>query len=114
MRKDIMRDKITYDDIKNYQHLFTTAPSFLLEMMAKKNSNLILKFNSSIMAHLEKLSDHEKDMLNSILSADIDDLQELMAEAYEKTHMKQYKILSNPKYRDFVELNINELRKILN
>ena len=38
----------------------------------------------------------------------------MMEDAYEKSNMKQYKILSNPKYREFVELNINELRKILN
>ncbi|WP_407413522.1 hypothetical protein [Methanobrevibacter sp.] len=109
-----MRDKITYEDVKMYQHLFKFVPAFLLERMAKKNSNLVLKFHSAITARLKKLSDHEKDMLNLILSSDIDDLQNLMAEAYEKSNMKQYKILSNPKYREFVELNINEIRKILN
>ena len=114
MRKDIMRDKITYDDIKKYQNLFTIAPAFLLEMMAKKKSNLILKFNSHVVAHLEKLSDNEKEMLDSILGSDIDDLQKLMAEAYEKSNIKQFKVLSNPKYKEFVELNINALRKILN
>lgn len=108
-----MRDKITYEDIERYQKLFAFAPAFLLEGMAKKNSNLVLKFHSHIAAHLEKLTDHEKDMLNIILNSDIDDLQKMMGEAFKKTNMKQYQILANPKYREFVELNINELRKIL-
>ena len=109
-----MRDKITYEDIERYQKLFALAPAFLLERMAKKNSNLVLKFHSRIVKHLEKLTNHEREMLNIILNSDIDDLQKMMEDAYEKSNMKQYKILSNPTYREFVELNINELRKILN
>ena len=111
---DIMRDKITYEDIEMYQQLFTLAPAFLLERMARKNSNLVLKFHSHITKHLEKLSNHEREMLNLILNSDIDDLQQIMEDAYKKSNMKQYKILSDPKYREFVELNINELRKIIN
>ena len=39
-------EKITYDDVVEYNYLFTFAPSFLLERMAKKNSNLVKKFKS--------------------------------------------------------------------
>ncbi|WP_407431877.1 hypothetical protein [Methanobrevibacter sp.] len=108
-----MQEKITYEDIERYQHLFKFVPAFLLERMAKKNTNLVLKFHSRIAAHLEKLTNHEKNLLNLILNSDIDDLQMLMEDAYGRSNMKQYKILSDPKYREFVELNIDELRKLL-
>lgn len=108
-----MTDKISYDDLKEYQHLFTLAPSFVLKRMAKKNSNLVAKFRQSIESHLSKLDDEQKIKLDLILNSDVDDLQSLLAEAYLKTKMKQYEILANPKYKDFIELNINELKKII-
>lgn len=110
---DVMRDKITYDDVKKYQDIFALAPAFLLEAMARKNSNLVLKFNSRIKAHLEKLTDYERDLLYVILDSDIGDLQRLMEESYRKSNKKQFKILANPKYKKFVELNINELKKLV-
>ena len=108
-----MTDKISYDDLKEYQHLFTLAPSFVLKRMAKKNSNLVAKFRQSIESHLSKLDDEQKIKLDLILNSDVDDLQSLLAEAYLKTKMKQYEILADPKYKDFIELNINELKKII-
>ena len=39
-----MAEELSYEDIKEYGHLFTIAPSFVLEMMARKNSNIVLKF----------------------------------------------------------------------
>ena len=108
-----MTDKISYDDLKEYQHLFTLTPSFVLKRMAKKNSNLVAKFRQSIESHLSKLDDEQKIKLDLILNSDVDDLQSLLAEAYLKTKMKQYEILADPKYKDFIELNINELKKII-
>ena len=32
-----MDDKITYDDVKEYESIFQMAPSFLLEHFARKN-----------------------------------------------------------------------------
>ena len=43
-----MDDKITYDDVKEYESIFQMAPSFLLEHFARKNTNFVLKFQSQI------------------------------------------------------------------
>ena len=95
-----------------YQHLFKLAPAFLIERMAKKNSNMVSKFNSQISSHMQRLTDDQKDKLDIILNSDVDDLQDLMRDAFEKSGLKQFKVLANPEYREFVELNLNEIRKM--
>ena len=107
-----MGDKISYEDIKEYQNLFKMAPAFFLERMARKNSNVVIKFQSRILSYVENLTDHERSKLQIVLNSDVDDLQGLMNEAFEKSGFKQFKILANPKYREFIELNLNELKKL--
>lgn len=108
-----MKEKITYEDLKEHEHLFLLAPSFILKGMAKRNSNLVIKFKSSIESHLNALTDEERSKLQAILNSDVDELQKLLRQAYIQTKMKQYEILSNPKNREFIELNLNELRKLI-
>lgn len=108
-----MDEKLSVDDVLQYNHMVTKAPSFLLGRMAKKNSNLITKFKSPIQSYLGKLNDDQRNKLQIVLNSDVDDLQALMKEAYDKTNVKQYKILADPKNKDFIEFNINELRKIV-
>ena len=109
-----MDDKITYMDVLQYQDLFALVPSFVLEGMARRNSNLVLKFKSSIKSRMESLSDGEKRKLGIILASDIDDLQAIMNEAYLKTNKKQFRVLANPKYGRFIEKNLHELKKMNN
>ena len=108
-----MSDKLTYEDVKPYEKLFTAMPAFLLERFAKKKSNFVVKFRSKVESFLAGLDDNQKKKLDIVLNSDIDELQAVMAEAYEKTDIKQYKILANPKYKEFIELNLNEIEKML-
>lgn len=107
-----MSEKLSYDDVKQYEHLFSLVPSFMLERMAKKNRNLVDKFKSKIQPRLESLSENQRNKYEMILNSDVDELQSIMAEAYEKTDKKQYKILANPDYKEFIETNIEELKKL--
>jgi hypothetical protein len=36
-----------------------------------------------------------------------------MMEAYKKSKKKQYKLLGNPKNKDFIKMNLDELKKLL-
>ena len=106
-------DKITYNDVREYESLFKLAPSFLLERFARKNSNIVSKFQSQIMSHLRNLNEVQKKKLDIIVNSDVHELQAIMMEAYKKTKVKQYKILANPKYKEFIELNLNEIKKLI-
>ena len=107
-----MSDKITYEDIEEYGSLFSMAPSFLLEGFARKNTNIVLKFKPTIQARLDNMTEAQSHKLDLILNMAIEDIQVLMNQAYQRTNIKQYKILSNPKYRQFIEDNLNEIRKM--
>ena len=105
-------ETLTYDDIKEYEHLFTMAPPFVLELMIKRNVNLVDKFRPTIVKYMEELTPQQKQKLTHILSADTERLQKLMFLAYKKTGKKQYYTLANPANRDFVEMNINGIRQL--
>ena len=109
-----MSDEIGYEDVEAYEKLFTLMPAFLLERFAKRNSNLVLKFKSKVETLLDRLDDNQKKKLDVVLSSDIDELQAIMDEAYEKTNIKQYKILANPEYKEFIMFNLNEIRDLIN
>ena len=106
-------ERLSYKDVREYESLFKLAPAFLLERFAKKNENVVLKFQSHIASHLSKLNEIQKTKLEIILNSQTEELQAIMAEAYAKSKIKQYKILANPKYKEFIEKNINELRKMV-
>ena len=76
-------NKITYSDVEQYGHLFSLVPSFVINSMAKRNSNLVAKFDSTIKSYLDNLTHDEKIKLDLILSSDVDYLQSVMQEAYE-------------------------------
>ena len=107
-------EKITYEDVEEFEKIFKLVPSFLLERYAKKNTNIILKFESKVKSFLDDLNDNDKRRLNIVLNSDIDELQSVMADAYSRTNIKQYKILANPKYKPFVEVNLNEISRMIN
>ena len=108
-----MEDKITLEDIEQYHHLINKVPAFLLGRMAKRNSSLVKKFESRVKSYIDNLSDAQRKKLDILLNSDVGDLQNILNEAYLKTDKKQYKILADPSNRKFIELNLDELKKII-
>ena len=73
-------DKITYADVEEYQMLFTLAPPFLLEIFARRATDLVLKFKPIIQSYMDNLSDVQKNKLDIILNSDIDELLDKLAQ----------------------------------
>ena len=55
-----MVDKITYNDLKEYDFLFTMTPSFLMGTVIKRNTNVVKKFNSTVKSNLDNLNEKQK------------------------------------------------------
>lgn len=68
-----MSDKITCDDVLKYEHLTSKVPAFLLGRMAKRNSNLVSKFESQIRLRIGNLDENSEHLLNVILNSDVSD-----------------------------------------
>ena len=106
-------EKLSYKDVQEYEKFFTLMPPFLLERFAKKNTNMVSKFKSRVESYMAKLNDNQKIKLDLVLNSDVEDLQSIMNEAYAISNKKQYKILANPKYKQFIEDNLEEVRKLV-
>ncbi|AMD18392.1 hypothetical protein TL18_10465 [Methanobrevibacter sp. YE315] len=108
-----MGNEITVDDVMEFQGIFSLMPAFVFEGVAKKKKNLTKKFESTIRAYLNSASEEDLNKIRRVLNTDIDELQVVMGEAYKKTNDKHFKVLANPKYKEFVELNFNELKMMM-
>ena len=106
-------DKITFEDVKEYEGLFLIAPSFIMEGMIRRNSNLVSKFKGPIKSYLNNLTPEQRHKLALILESEIRELQDIMDESYRKTHKRQFKLLASPKATPFIEKNLAELRKLV-
>lgn len=109
----MVKRKIIYNDVLEYEFLFEMIPSLLLKTMIKTNANVVSKFETKIILLLGGLTHEQEEMLDSILNSSVVELQEVMCEAYDKTGKKQYKLLSEPKATKFIEKNIAELKKVV-
>lgn len=112
-REIMENNRITYMDVEEYQSLFTLAPAFLLEGFARANTNLASKFRPVLQSYMDNLTDIQKQKLDIILSSDTDELQSVMKEAYIRTDIKQYDILANPNYKQFITDNLDEIRDMI-
>lgn len=107
-----MSDKLTCDDVMQYEHLASRVPAFLLGRMAKRNSNIVSKFESQVKPRIDNLNENHKHLLDIVLSSDVSEIQRVMDEVFEKTGKKQFKILADPKNSEFIEKNLDEIRKL--
>ena len=105
-------DKITYDDIKEFENFFTMAPPFILERFAKKKTNFVEKFKPKVQSFIDGLDEEHLKKLDIVLNTDTDELQRVMDDAYKQSGKKQYKILADPKYKEFIEINLNTLSEM--
>ena len=80
-----MVDKITYNDLKEYDFLFTMTPSFLMGTVIKRNTNVVKKFNSTVKSNLDNLNEKQKKQLNIIINTDM--LSYLAAEVWERREL---------------------------
>lgn len=104
--------EITEEDVIETLDIFTKVPSFLLRRWVNNNKNLVKMFQGQIEDQKDKISYRDRLRLNKVLEMQVDELQEILGRAYQQTNKKQLKILSEPRAKSFITLNMNELRRI--
>ncbi|MGB9838380.1 hypothetical protein [Methanothermobacter sp.] len=104
---------ITEEDVIESLEIFTMVPSFLLRRWARAGTDLVSRFRSQIVDGYSQLSPSEREKVRAVLEMDISDIQDILEGAYMKTGKKQLKILSESSSRSFIELNLEEIRKLI-
>ena len=105
--------EIQSKDIGRLLKLLENFPPFVINSYISKDINAVKEFENPIKDQSAKLTDKDILKVRKIIYMPVPELQKILNELYLITNMEQLKILSEPKAEHLIELNLNELRKIL-
>ncbi len=100
-------------DIAGLLKLLERFPPFLVNLYVSKNINAIEEFKIPIKEHTTQLTDEDLLKIRKIVEMPAPELQSLLNDIYLITNLEQIKILAEPKAKPLIELNLEELKKIL-
>lgn len=101
------------ENIAGLLKLLERFPPFVVKLYVSKKINAVEEFEIPIKEHTAHLTDEDLLKIRKILEMPIPELQNLLNEIYLITNLEQLKILVEPSAEPLIELNIEELKKIL-
>ncbi len=105
--------EITEEDVMGLMDQFTRVPPLILKMVVSGNSNVVNSFQGQIEDYKNSLSPEEMAKIEKVLEMPVEDLQEILRNAYQKTNQEQLRILADPKAKPFIQKNLQGLERIL-
>ncbi|MGZ7117914.1 MAG: hypothetical protein ACXVHS_10815 [Methanobacterium sp.] len=105
--------EIKEEEIGGLLRTLKRFPPFLVNSYISKDINAVKEFKDPIKEHTAQLTDKDIFKIRKILEIPVSDLQDLLNELYLITNLEQLRILAEPRARPFIELNLEELKKIL-
>lgn len=105
--------EITDQDVLQFMDQFTRVPPLLLKIVVSGNSNVVTSFRGQIEEYKNNLTQEDTLKIRKVMDTPTEELQEILKQAYSKTHQEQLKILADRKAKPFIEKNLRELEKIL-
>ena len=88
-------------------------PPFVVNKYVTLNINAAEEFEDQIKEQKNKLSDADLLKIRKIIETPSEKLQQVLKELYTETDMEQFKILAEPDAKPLIELNLEELKKII-
>lgn len=105
--------EITHKDVIEMMDIFTHVPPLLLKLVIKRNSNVVRSFQDRIEDYKTTLSTEDLKKIGIITKMQVEELQEILKDAYHETQQVQLNILADPKAKPFITRNLQELAKII-
>jgi hypothetical protein len=106
-------DDVTEQDVLEMMDLFTRVPALMLKTLVIRQVNVVDTFQDQIMSYKNELSSEDLQKIDKVIKMPVPQLQEILLRAHQERPIKQLKILSDPGAAPFIELNLEELRKVL-
>lgn len=114
---DLLNEKLEISieggDIAGMLKLLERFPPFVVNSYVSTNVNAVKEFEAPIKKYISHLSDEDLIKLNKVMEMPISRLQEILYDLYLKTGLEQFKILAESNAKPLIQLNLNELKKIL-
>lgn len=105
--------KVKEKDVDQLLRKVKRVPPFLINSYISKDINAITEFESQIKDYKNQISADNLENIRKVMEIPISEFQNILNEFYMKTGMEQFKILANPDAKDFLTMNLQELKKIL-
>ncbi|MGZ7108394.1 MAG: hypothetical protein ACXVHW_05455 [Methanobacterium sp.] len=105
--------EIRKEEISGLLRMLDRFPPFLVNSYISKDINAVKEFKDPIKERTAQLADDDLSKIRKILEIPVSDLQDLLNELYLITNLEQLKILAEQGAMPFIELNLEELKKIL-
>ncbi len=101
------------EDIRGLIDLLEKFPPFVINSYVSGNINAVEEFEEQIKEHTSQLTEDDLSKIRKVVDLPIPELQNLLNELYLKTNLEQFKTFADPKAGPLIELNLEELKKIL-
>lgn len=93
--------------------LLESFPPYVVSDYVSQNINVVEEFENLIRENTAQIKDEDLQNLRKILDMPVPDIQNLLMELYSVTRMEQLKILAEPEAEPLIELNRDELKRVL-
>ncbi|MCE5213596.1 MAG: hypothetical protein LLF83_02620 [Methanobacterium sp.] len=114
---DILQESfgITFQEKVIYKvlRIIEQMPPFVVEKYINLNINAVEEFENRIKDYKNKLSEEDLLKISNIIETPLEELQDLLNRLYLETGLKQFKLMSEPQAKPLIELNIDELKRVL-
>lgn len=100
-------------DIWKILNTIEQLPPYVVEKYVSLDINAVEEFEDQIKNYRNKLSEEDLLKIRKIIDTPVEDLQDVLSELYQETNMEQFKIMADPEAKPLIDLNIQELRRIL-
>jgi hypothetical protein len=104
---------ITGENIGRLLKLLEKFPPFVVNAYISKDINAVKEFENQIKEQTAHLTEEDLLKVKKIIEMPIPELQSILNELYGITNMEQLKILAEPRAEPLIELNLNELKRVL-
>lgn len=104
-----VKENVTWRVLRTIDQL----PPFVVNKYISLNINAVNEFDDKIKVYKKVLSEEDLFKIKKIVDTPVDKLQKILYQLYQVTDMEQFKILSEPDAKEFITMNLQELKKIL-
>ncbi len=88
-------------------------PPYVVKRYVSLNINAVEELEDQIEDYKNKLSDDDLLKIRKIVETPVDELQILLNELYLETKLEQFKILAEPEAEPLIEINVQELKRVI-
>ncbi len=105
--------RVNEKDIYKILHTVEQIPPFVVNKYVSLNINVVEEFDERIYEYKKELTKDDLFKIRKIIETPIEELQMLLNKLYLETKMEQFKILAGPDAKTLIEMNLQELKRIL-